>query len=387
MKHGNDVQAWTLTGFSSLACVIGSCFIFIDLVIRRIPGCRAFDLINDKRILVAGMAIGSGVLLFTALNKMLPEALEYLTMVFPQKSASHTVLMGGYLAGVVACMLLNVLLHWLTPESVIHCGGNEHDEEATHGNGHAEDPSNDAHETTPLMAPHGHALRRARSTFTQCKRDSDRGSCAGYSGLCADDGVCCVRTKGQRNTAQPAHRRPRPHTNEEGHHHHVREEKDDFLRIGFQTALAISLHKAPEGLILFLSSHADAALGFRVFLALAIHNLVEGFTIAYPLYLAFENRVKALGVAILLGGLSQPVGALIGFAITRSQGKHKFDERSLQLSYGLLFSATAGFMSFISVVSMLPQAVKNDTSRTNLFGVSFFVGVAIIGFASALRES
>ncbi|ORY82026.1 Zinc/iron permease, partial [Protomyces lactucae-debilis] len=315
---------WTLTLFSSLACVLGACFIYIDVIIRRLPGCASFDLINDKRILVSGMSIGSGVLLFTALNKMLPEALDYLTPVFERKSVSHAVLMAGYLAGVIVCMLLNnILLPYLTPDSVIHCCGDENDDHHAHQDAH----SSATDETTPLVQqPSMHSLRRSKTSFSQCKRtDAERaGPCAGYSDLCAAD------------------------------------EKNDFLRIGFQTALAISFHKAPEGLILFLSSHADAALGFRVFLALAIHNLVEGFTIAYPLYLAFENRFKALGAAVLLGGLSQPVGALIGFAITKAQGSHKFDERSLDLSYGLLFSATAGFMSFISVVSMLPQAIKND---------------------------
>jgi ZIP family zinc transporter len=91
------------------------------------------------------------------------------------------------------------------------------------------------------------------------------------------------------------------------HHHHV--PTNAFLAIGLQTSIAIALHKLPEGFITYATNHANPKLGFSVFLALFIHNISEGFAMALPLYLAINNRGKAIIWSALLGGVSQPMGA------------------------------------------------------------------------------
>lgn len=112
------------------------------------------------------------------------------------------------------------------------------------------------------------------------------------------------------------------------------------MRIGFQTAIAISLHKIPEGFITFMANHRDASLGFSIFLALGIHNVIEGFTIAFPLYLAWQSRTKAILTAVVLGGLSQPLGAIAAYGVTRTKFGSREDSLQLDLAYGILFGAT-----------------------------------------------
>lgn len=158
------------------------------------------------------------------------------------------------------------------------------------------------------------------------------------------------------------------------------------MRVGIQTALAISLHKLPEGFITFMANHRDSSLGFSIFLALGIHNLVEGFTIAFPLYLAFRSRSKAILAAFVLGGLSQPIGAIMAYAVTRTKFGRAEESKEMDFAYGILFGATAGFMSVISVSSMLPQAIRNDARDGFLFTAFFFLGTAIIGFSDVLAK-
>jgi ZIP family zinc transporter len=91
---------------------------------------------------------------------------------------------------------------------------------------------------------------------------------------------------------------------------------------------------------MFMANHRDSSLGFSIFLALGIHNVVEGFTIAFPLYLAWKSRTRAILVAVGLGGLSQPLGALIAYAVTRTSLGSAKDSPQLDLGYGILFGAT-----------------------------------------------
>lgn len=386
MSHGSDKQAWILTLASSIACIVGSLFICLDLLVRLLPGQHEFSL-EDNRFLVGGLSLGAGVLLFTALNKMLPEAMTYLMVeddtgktLLSDKSAATAVLMTSFLAGVVLCIMLNSLLHRLTPESIVHCG-QDHD----HASDEEQDtpaPQRQMSERTPLMRSSvSRATLRSHASYRKCRHEGDS-ECAGFTDPCAQESACCSHPKDSPNEGEASH-----HNHErtsDDHHHHVTEERHNLMRIGLQTAIAISLHKLPEGAITFMSSHRDSSLGFSIFLALGIHNFVEGFTIAFPLYLAFRSRVKAILAAIVLGGLSQPLGALIAFGVTQINSGHLKTDSHLDLVYGILFGVTAGFMAVIAVSSMLPQAFRNDTPTATLTSTCFFIGIAIIGYSNAL---
>ncbi|CAH1767168.1 5263_t:CDS:2, partial [Entrophospora sp. SA101] len=160
-------------------------------------------------------------------------------------------------------------------------------------------------------------------------------------------------------------------------------EKSQLMHIGIQTALAISIHKFPEGLVTFITSKVSPTIGFTLFFAIALHNISEGFTIALPLYMATRSRIKSFLYASLLGGLSQPLGALIGYLFLKESQLRCWDHNFV---YGTLFAAVSGLMSVICVQGLLPQAIKNDTSNGHTVTIFFFIGVLIMGISSALFD-
>ncbi|KAI1321657.1 hypothetical protein EDD11_003137 [Mortierella claussenii] len=157
-------------------------------------------------------------------------------------------------------------------------------------------------------------------------------------------------------------------------------EHADLTEIGIQTALTIAVHKFPEGLITFLSTTADPCLGLSVFMAIAVHNLIEGYLIAFPLYIGLHSRAKAFALAAALGGLSQPLGAALGWFILR-----KVASMGWQVSAtGAIYALVAGMMSSIAVNGMWPQAVKCvGRNKTKVVQYCFFGGIAVMGLCQA----
>ncbi|KAI7851952.1 ZIP zinc transporter-domain-containing protein [Circinella umbellata] len=159
-----------------------------------------------------------------------------------------------------------------------------------------------------------------------------------------------------------AHFRFHPHSHHHHHHHHKHEhsdvhhdhnthhqhefqnQKSDLLRIGIQTAVAIGVHKFPEGLVMFISNQASEKLGWAIAAVMSIHNLTEGFMIVLPLYLGLKSRTAAFGWAALLGGLSQPIGALLGLLLMRN-----IDSDKENLMFGITFAVVSGMMTLITI--------------------------------------
>ncbi|KAJ5354474.1 Zinc/iron permease [Penicillium brevicompactum] len=166
------------------------------------------------------------------------------------------------------------------------------------------------------------------------------------------------------------------------HHHHV--PQNAFLSIGLQTSLAIALHKLPEGFITYATNHASPTLGFTVFLALFIHNIVEGFAMALPLYLALNSRWKAMFWSSLLGGISQPAGAgIAAFWIWSTGQRGSGDETGPSWGiYGGMFAVTAGVMT--SVALQLFSEGLGLTHHRGI-GIGFAVaGMGLMGLSFAL---
>ncbi|KAF9933935.1 hypothetical protein FBU30_003879 [Linnemannia zychae] len=161
-------------------------------------------------------------------------------------------------------------------------------------------------------------------------------------------------------------------------------EHADLKEIGIQTALTIAIHKFPEGLITFLSTTADPCLGLSVFMAIAVHNIIEGYLIAFPLYIGLHSRSKAFALAAVLGGLSQPLGAILGWFILR-----KVASMGWQVSAtGCIYAMVAGMMSSIVVNGMWPQAVKCvGRNPTKVVQFCFFAGIAIMGICQTVMGS
>ncbi|OBZ82844.1 Zinc transporter ZupT [Choanephora cucurbitarum] len=130
---------------------------------------------------------------------------------------------------------------------------------------------------------------------------------------------------------------------------------------------------------MFISSQASSALGISVGIAMSIHNLTEGFMIALPLYYATRSRTTAFTYAAILGGLSQPIGALIGLFLIKN-----ISQQGEDLLFGIVFGCVSGMMSLITVQSMLPQAIRADTNQSYVVAF-FFLGIFLVGLSSILE--
>ncbi|KAJ3377246.1 hypothetical protein HDU92_008508 [Lobulomyces angularis] len=166
-------------------------------------------------------------------------------------------------------------------------------------------------------------------------------------------------------------------------------EKDknkEFFNVGLTTAISISLHKLPEGFLLFTTTTlypSNSHLTFILFVALALHNLAEGVAIAVPMYLATKNMWKTFIVTLILGGLSQPLGGLIGYFLVII-GKWSATEQMNDI-FGPTFSVVCGMMLWIVFDGMLPIAYESKgvcSKRILTFGL--FSGVAIMILVEAL---
>ncbi|KAK6348240.1 hypothetical protein TWF718_006049 [Orbilia javanica] len=166
------------------------------------------------------------------------------------------------------------------------------------------------------------------------------------------------------------------HPHKHAHHHHVA--KNAFVGIGFQTSLAIALHRCPDGFITFVTNHADKKLGFTIFLSLFIHSAVDGFTMCLPLYLALQSAWKAVLITFVIGGLAQPLGGLFAFIWL------KFGSAPSETVYGIIFSFTAGLMSVVAV--QLLRQIPSDHKHPDLPYISMLAGVVLMCLSVALTS-
>mmetsp|Transcript_23733 Transcript_23733/g.33183 ORF Transcript_23733/g.33183 Transcript_23733/m.33183 type:complete len:363 (-) Transcript_23733:687-1775(-) len=125
-------------------------------------------------------------------------------------------------------------------------------------------------------------------------------------------------------------------------------------RMGIMTALAIGIHNLPEGLATFLGALDDPAVGGALAVAIGIHNIPEGLCVAIPIFYATGSRHKAFFWA-LLSGITEPIGAAIGYAVVVAAG----GEIS-QFAYGILFGLVSGMMVSICIKELLPTAHRYD---------------------------
>ena len=146
-----------------------------------------------------------------------------------------------------------------------------------------------------------------------------------------------------------------------------------LLRMGLFSALAIAIHNFPEGLATFMGALGDPALGISIAVAIAIHNIPEGVAVSAPIYYATKSRKKAFWLSFL-SGVSEPVGALIGFFILRNL----FND----LVFGIVFAGVAGIMVYISLDELLPTAEEYGEHHVAIGGL--IGGMAVMALSLLL---
>lgn len=136
--------------------------------------------------------------------------------------------------------------------------------------------------------------------------------------------------------------------------------KGQLMRMGTFTALAIGIHNFPEGLATFISGLQEASIAVPIAFAIAIHNIPEGIAVSVPIYFATGDRKKAFAYSFL-SGLTEPLGALIGYTILRP-----FINDTV---FGIVFAMVAGIMVFISLDELLPSAQEYGEHHLSIYGL------------------
>lgn len=149
--------------------------------------------------------------------------------------------------------------------------------------------------------------------------------------------------------------------------------QEKLMRMGVMTALAIGIHNFPEGLATFIAALNDPELGLAIAIAIAIHNIPEGIAVSVPIFFATGSRKKAFKYSFL-SGLSEPIGAIIGYLILMPFMN--------DLVFGLLFASVAGIMVFISLDELLPAAREYGEHHLSIYGL--LAGMAVMAVSLEL---
>ncbi|KAI8646424.1 Zinc/iron permease [Parasitella parasitica] len=355
----SNLNGWLGVLLSSSACVVGASIVFLDRFCR-------ISLLDNRAFMASSMALASGVLLFSSLSILFPQGQKRLN--------NDALLYSCYFGGATFTLLLTKLIHYMMPDAIHACG------DASESCHHTEENQNHQHNHT-----RHHDSHQERQKLNNHPCDVEYGA------------IRSSESHFRFHHHDLLHSNETPHENGQGddtasecsstHHHNHHESVEQTVNnnpghcysIGIQTAIAICVHKFPEGLIMFISTKASAALGLSVGIAMSIHNLTEGFMIALPLYYATRSRATAFTSAAIMGGFSQPLGALIGLFLIKNISKQSED-----LLFGIVFGCVSGMMSLITIQSMLPQAIRADSHQHYVL-IFFFLGIFLVGLSSVLE--
>jgi len=149
--------------------------------------------------------------------------------------------------------------------------------------------------------------------------------------------------------------------------------ENKLMRMGILSALAIIIHNFPEGFATFTSAIHDPTLGVSIAVAIAIHNIPEGIAVSIPIFYATGSHKKAFFWSFA-SGLSEPLGALMGFVLLHSVIN--------DMLFGVSFASVAGIMVFISLDELLPTAREYGEHHLSIYGL--VVGMIVMAISLLL---
>ena len=155
-----------------------------------------------------------------------------------------------------------------------------------------------------------------------------------------------------------------PHEYEEEKLTEKEKKNKRMLKTGILVAAGIFIHNFPEGIVTLFGAMKDIQLGLVLLIAVAIHNIPEGICVSTPIYYATKDRKKAFFWS-LLSGLSEPIGALIGFFVLVPF------INPFMINMALAF--VAGVMVFISFDELLPLSLSHGEAHIAI--ASLFLGM------------
>ena len=112
------------------------------------------------------------------------------------------------------------------------------------------------------------------------------------------------------------------------------------------------------GLLIIISCYSQQQ---QVILTNSESDIIpEGIAVSVPIYYATGSRKKAF-VYSFLSGLSEPVGAIVGYLVLKPFIN--------DVVFGVVFAAVAGIMVFISLDELLPAAREYGEHHLSIYGL------------------
>ncbi|MDR0941882.1 MAG: zinc transporter ZupT [Bacteroidales bacterium] len=137
-------------------------------------------------------------------------------------------------------------------------------------------------------------------------------------------------------------------------------QQKSLQRTGIVVALSLAIHNFPEGIATFTSALNGLSVAIPITIAIAIHNIPEGIAVSVPIYHATGNKRKAFWLSFL-SGLAEPFGAIIAYFVLLQFWS--------PLVNGIVLSAVAGIMVYISLDELLPTAEKYGQHHLSILGL------------------
>lgn len=133
-----------------------------------------------------------------------------------------------------------------------------------------------------------------------------------------------------------------------------------LMKTSILTALAITIHNFPEGIVTFIAGIDQLRLGIMITIAVAIHNIPEGIAVAIPVYCATGSRRRAF-LYSFMSGITEPIGAVFAYLFLAP-----FMNDAV---FGFLFAGIAGIMVYISFDELLPTAREYGEHHLSIYGL------------------
>jgi len=131
--------------------------------------------------------------------------------------------------------------------------------------------------------------------------------------------------------------------------------------------LAITIHNFPEGLAVGVGfAQGNITAGIILAAGIGMQNIIEGLTVALPLFRSKRNALQAFLIASVTC-VVEPIGGFLGISIV-SLGK-------FLTPYGLAFAA--GAMLFVTSEEVIPETHSRGNIREATIGL-------ILGFVAML---
>ncbi|KAJ9049695.1 hypothetical protein DSO57_1021843 [Entomophthora muscae] len=145
---------------------------------------------------------------------------------------------------------------------------------------------------------------------------------------------------------------------------------ETMKRLGYEIALAISIHNFPEGVVTFVAAYKSIKGGLLFGIALALHKFPEGIMIGVPIFAGTGSKWKAAAITAAASFITQLFGAAFAYALSKVFWN--------DIIAGLLFLLAAAILTNTLFGGMLPLARQYDkhdrySSAWLAAGITLFV--------------